>query len=62
MFTVFMGISFHGRNFGFCQMHNFTLIVNYGYCENAITNVYVNGFALMTNFKDAQKLVPIEKW
>lgn len=41
MYTVFMGISFHGRNFGFCKMHNFTLIVNYGYCENAITNVYV---------------------
>lgn len=62
MYTVFMGISFHGRNFGFCKMHNFTLIVNYGYCENAITNVYVEWVCtIMTNFKDAQKLVPIEK-
>lgn len=32
---------FMDRNFGFCQMHNFTVTVNYGYCENAITNVYV---------------------
>lgn len=57
-----MGVSFHGRNFGFCKMHNFTLIVNYGYCENAITNVYVEWVCtIMTNFKDAQKLVPIEK-
>lgn len=62
MYTVFIGISFHGRNFGFCKMHNFTLIVNYGYCENAITNVYVEWVCtIMTNFKDAQKLVPIEK-